>query len=142
VPALRPSSLATQVLLALAVTTAGCGPSLPEYSMVASPSGATFKLESLDEVLRPDGQSALLLRYRTDLELSDVGALESEVEDVWQYLRPLVEARGLRRAVIWAVHWGPPSWERRGAAVQYIVEQSSNGSWTARPDSPSSESPS
>jgi hypothetical protein len=110
--------------------------------MVASPSGATFKLESLDEVLRPDGQSALLLRYRTDLELSDAGALEGEIEDVWQYLRPLVEARGLRVAVIWAAHWGPPSWERRGAAVQYIVEQSSNGSWAARPDSPSSESPS
>jgi hypothetical protein len=139
---LTPAPMALHVLLALAVTTAGCGPSVPEYSVIDSPAGTKFKLESLEEMERPDGRPALLLRYRTDLDFGDADALESEVADVWEYLRPLVQARGMRVAVIRAAHWEPPSWERRGAAAQYVIEQSDSGSWAARPDTLSSESPS
>ena len=126
--------LAPLALLALALSTAACGPAVLEYSVVDSPSGKALKLESLDETLRPGGEAALLLRFHTDLDLSDARALESEVADVWEYLRPHVEARGMRFAVIQAVHWEPPSWERRGAAAQYVIERSDDGSWAARPD--------
>lgn len=123
-------------LLASALLASACGPAELDYSVVYSPGGGEFKLEELRETRRPGGERALLLRYRTDLELSDVSALEREIADVWDYLRPRVEDRGFRAAVVQAAHWEPPSWQRRGTAVQYLFEASRNGdgSWAARPD--------
>jgi hypothetical protein len=122
------------VLVILALAVVGCGPPWLDYEVVDLPSGGTFKFEAIEPMRRSDGRSALLLRYHTDLDLTDVRALESEVADVWEYFRPLVEAREMNIAVIWAAHWEAPSWERRGAAAQYVVERSGDGSWSARPD--------
>ena len=123
-------------LVAVVLLAAACGPAELEYSVVYSPLGGELKLEELSETLRPGGEQAMLLRYRTDLPLSDVAALEREVAEVWDYLRPRVEARGFNAAVIQVAHWEPPSWQRRGTAVQYVVERShsGDGSWAARPD--------
>jgi hypothetical protein len=104
--------------------------------VVETPSGAELKIEEFGETPRANGERALLLRYRTDLDLSDARALEREVAVVWDYLRPRVEARGLRVAVIQAAHWEPPSWERQGAAAQYVVERSSDGSWGVHANEP------
>lgn len=122
------------VLLSVAALASACGPAEPGYTVVASPAGGELKLEELSETLAPGGEPALLLRYRTDLDLSDVPALEREIVEVWNYLRPRVEARGFDAAVIQAAYWEPPSWQRRGAAAQYVIERSRNGqgSWAVR----------
>ena len=53
---------------------------------------------------------------------------------IWGYLRAKVESRGLEVATIRASQWGKPGWERRGRAVQYVIERSAEGRWAARPD--------
>ncbi len=121
-------------ILGLGTVAMSCGPAEPEYSLVATPGGRSFKLESISEVVRPNSETALLLNYQTDLDLADGRALESEVEAIWGYLRPEVENRGLQTATIHASQWGKPSWERRGRAVQYLIERSAEGHWAGRPN--------
>ncbi len=126
---MRLRSLSLLAIALQSLVSAACGPAEPEYYVVDSPSGGTLRLKAIEESPRPDGARALLLRYRTDLDFSDARALEREVTDVWAYLRPRAEALGLRVAVIQAAHWEPPSWQRRGAAAEYVVKRSANGSW-------------
>jgi hypothetical protein len=130
------------ILLGSGFLTGGCGPAEPEYSLVATQDGGSFKLESIAEITRPDGKTALLLSYRTDLELTDDSAMKSEVSKIWESFRPEVERQGLRVAVIRASQWEQPSWERRGRASQFVIERSTDGQWNARPDDAATSSPS
>ena len=106
---------------------------MPEYRLVTSASGRELKVEDISEVTRA-GEAALLLAYRSDVDFSDLDALYAEVDDVWKTFRPEVDQRGLGLALIRASQWEKPGWERRGRAVQYVVERSSDGAWQARPD--------
>jgi hypothetical protein len=119
--------------LAVALVLCACGPAVPEYRLVTSASGRQLKLEDVSEVVRA-GETAMLLAYRSDVDFSDPSALYAEIDDVWRTFRPQVEQSGLGLAVIRASQWEKPGWERRGRAVQYVVERSSDGSWRARPD--------
>ena len=132
---------AAATLLGSSVWALACGPAEPEYSLVTAPNGQSFKLESISEVVRSNGEAALLLSYRTDLDFADGRALESEVERIWGYLRAEVESRGLEVAVIRASQWEKPSWERRGRATQYVIERSAEGDWAGRPDEASTTPP-
>ncbi len=119
-----------------------CGPAVPEYRLVTARSGRQLKIEDVSKVTRPDGQMAMVLAYRSDVDLTDLSALQLEVDDVWQMFRPQVERRGLRVAVIRASRWEKPGWERRGKAVQFVVERGRDGAWAARPDDSAVSTPS
>ncbi len=93
-------AFAAATLLGSGILALACGPAEPEYALVTAPDGLSFKLESVSEVVRPNGEAALLLSYRTDLDFADGRALESEIERVWGYLRAEVESRGLKAALI------------------------------------------
>ena len=111
-----------------------CGPAVPEYRLVTAQSGRQLKIEDISEVARPGGEMAMVLAYRSDVDLTDLSALHVEVDDVWQTFRPQVERSGFRVAVIRASQWEKPGWERRGRAVQFVVERGRDGAWAARPD--------
>ena len=107
---------------------------MPEYRIVTARSGKQLKIEAVAQIARADGEAAMLLAHHTDVALTNLSALHREVHDVWQTFRPQVEQRGLRVAVIRASRWEKPGWERRGRAVQFIVERGPDGAWAARPD--------
>jgi hypothetical protein len=111
-----------------------CGPAVSEYRLVTSRSGRQLKVEDFSQVERTGGREAMYLAYRSDVDFADLRALHVEVDDVWQTFRPQVEQRGLRLAVIRASQWEKPGWERRGRAVQFVLERRSDGEWRARPD--------
>ena len=111
-----------------------CGPAVPEYELVTAPSGRQLKIEEVSEIARAGGGAAMRLAYHSDVDLTDLSALQREVDDVWQTFRDQVEQRGLRFAVIRASQWEKPGWERRGLAVQFVVERGQDGAWAARPD--------
>ena len=117
-------------IAALAVL--ACGPAEPEYEIVTVPSGRPLAVEEIAEIRLPDGEPALLLRYRTALELTDRAALEAEVDEAWSYLRPRAEDRDFDAAVIRAARWEKPGWERRGSAAEFVVGRALDGSWTVR----------
>ena len=128
-------------ILASGILAVACGPAEQEYLLIATPSGRSFKLESISEIVRPNGETALLVSYRTDLDLADGRALESEIEAIWGYLRPEVENRGLQAAIIHASQWEKPSWKRHGRTAQYVIERSAEGNWAGRPKIAASTAP-
>jgi hypothetical protein len=121
-------ALATLVPLLIA-----CGPAVPEYRLVTSQAGHEIKLEDFSPIERA-GEAAMYLAYRSDVDFSNLPELHVEVDDVWQTFREQVEQRGVQLAVIRASRWEKPGWERRGQAVQFVVERQSDGEWRARPD--------
>ena len=129
------SAVLTTILASIA-----CGPAVPEYVLVTARSGRQLKIEEVSEIARASGEAAMLLAYRSDLDLTDLSALHQEVDDVWQTFREKVEQRGLPVAVIRASRWEKPGWQRRGQAVQFIVERGPDGAWAARPDDDSAVS--
>ena len=128
-------------ILGSSIAAVACGPAEPEYTLAVTPSGHSFKLESISETVRPSGEAALLLIYQTDLELTDGRALEAEIDSIWEFLRPEVEKRGLKMAIVRAIRWEKPSWERRGNAAEYLIEQSPAGQWAGRPDDTTTTAP-
>ncbi len=110
----------------------GCGPAVPEYTLVHTASGRAIALEETSEVRLSDGRPALLLSYRSDVDLEDRAALQIEVDAVWEHFRPAVEATGRDRAVVRARRLDKPGWERRIQVVQFIVERAPGGGWRAR----------
>ena len=101
---------------------------------MTTPSGRAVKLERITSVERPSGERALMLSYRTQVDVADVASLRAEIRDVWGYLQPRVEERELRVAIIRATDWDEPGWERTGRAVQYVIARQPDGVWRARDD--------
>ena len=117
---------------------ATAGASLPivrEYQRgrrQSTASGRAIALEETSEVRLADGRTAVLLSYRSDVDLEDRGALQDEVDAVWEHFRPAVEAAGRGRAVVRARRLDKPGWERRIQIVQFVVERAPGGGWRAR----------
>ncbi len=122
--------LAAAVLSVTGAAVLGCGPAVPEYEVVQTPSGADLKLEAVYPSM-VGSQSALLLVYHSDVDLSDTRALEAEIQDAWTWLRPRVEAGGYGIAVIRATRWERPGWERYGRATEFVLRRTSEGGWRA-----------
>ncbi len=119
-------------LLVGSLAALGCGPAVPEYTLVHTASGRAIALEETSEVRLTDGRPALLLSYRSDVDLEDRAALQIEVDAVWENFRPAVEAAGRQRAVLRARRLDKPGWQRRIQVVQFVVERAPGGSWRAR----------
>lgn len=116
----------------LAIVALACGPVEVETRLVALPDGGSISLEEIEETITADGRRALLLRYRTELDLMQTSALQAEIDSIWKYFRPEVEGRRMQVAVIRAVRWEKPSWERKGRAVEFVIERSPSGQWAIR----------
>ncbi len=129
---LRHSARRPLRVLVATLAAIGCGPAVPEYTRVQTASGRVIALEETSEVHLADGRPALLLSYRSDVDLEDRAALQNEVDAVWEHFRPAVEAAGRDRAVVRARRLDKPGWERRIQVVQFVVERSPGGSWRAR----------
>ena len=65
----------TAIILGSGLLAIACGPAEPEYSLAETQDGRSFKLEGISEMARPNGEAALLLAYRSDLDLTDDRAM-------------------------------------------------------------------
>lgn len=52
-----------------------CGPAVPDYELVPARSGRQLKIEDVSEIARANGEAAMLLAYRSDVDLTDLSAL-------------------------------------------------------------------
>ena len=75
----------------------------PKYQVETLPNGKQLKVLGINTVnmATPNGMlSFLRLDYQTDLEMSDVEALEKEADEIWPYFKNNVEQAGLDEAII------------------------------------------
>jgi hypothetical protein len=123
------SRLLNLTLVLAASIALGCGPALPEYTLVPAASGAAIKLERKSEVRLADGSRALRLDYRSDLDIGDANQLSAEIEEVWRTFQPEAERLGVATVLIEARALRGERWSRIGRARRFAYRRDREGSW-------------
>jgi hypothetical protein len=111
--------------LALALVASGvlgCGPAVPEYTLVPTAGGGAVKLERKEEIRLADGSRALLLHYRSEVESDDEGALRAEVDAVWRTFQPEADRLGIATGLIEAHIVQGERWSRIGQAQRFAYQ--------------------
>jgi hypothetical protein len=71
--------------------------SSPNYRTFSLPSGKAIRIMSMMQVNFSQGAPALMLRYQTDLKVSDKAGLRAEVDEIWPMFRNDVERAKLTK---------------------------------------------
>jgi hypothetical protein len=87
------------VCLYLLVSLSACTQT-PSYTQQTLPSGRIIKVGGIGTMYFTKNDPALMLKYYTDLNISDASDLREEVDDIWQSFRVNVEKEGLKSAII------------------------------------------
>src|SRR5438105_1950184 len=96
-------SLFRAASLAVLILASGCN-SAPTYTVRKLSSGREVKLLSMMPIRFGNGSSALMLKYQTDLDMSDKQALQKEVNEIWTVFQNDVEKGGFGSGIISANH--------------------------------------
>lgn len=116
----RNLALASAIMFLLLVGTHAAklslGTSRPQTKEVALPSGKKIKVIAVGQINFSHDSPALMLKYQTDLKISDLPALRREVDEIWSVFKGDVEKAHLTNAVISA-----------NEAPQGSIIQESNG---------------
>jgi hypothetical protein len=77
----------------------------------------------------PNGDSALVLNYDTDIPIEDKAALRKEVDEIWQRFPKDVEKAGVDSGVIRATHYENSGFMRKGNGYGFVFVKGSDGKW-------------
>lgn len=85
------------VIAGLSITSCTQGPNYTERKL---PSGRVVKIAGVMKMAFSGGDSALMLKYFTDINMTNTVALQDEAEDIWKEFRFDVEKAGLKDAIL------------------------------------------
>ncbi len=90
------------VLLALLISIGNlaCSGSGQQYQETTLPSGKIIKVIGIGKMYFGKDNTALMLKYQTDISIEDVNSLRREVEEIWQSFVVNVEKENLNAAII------------------------------------------
>jgi len=111
----------------LAVLSTACTQT-PPYTQQTLPSGRTIKAGSVMKMYFTKGDPALILKYYTDVEISDADALRQEVDDIWQSFKIDVEKAGLKVAII-SANEIPKGMISKTKGYNFIFIKQEDGLW-------------
>jgi hypothetical protein len=100
----------------------------PSYRPVSLPSGKTIRVLSVGPIQFSSGQNALMLRYQTDMKISDQ-ALSKEADEIWSSLRGDAEKGNFRSAIISANEIPTGFIIKQGHSYNFVFEKQDDGTW-------------
>ena len=111
----------------------GCRRTERAYPELVLASGKRVKVISMTQMSFTRGEPALMLKYITNVPMSDVASLTDEADEVWTAFQPTVERANLRSAILSATT--PPSggFVARTSGYNFVFERSGDGSWKRLP---------
>ena len=132
----QPAAMQT-LLLCLTVTlaVAGCGVSSQPFQTRTLSSGRVVKVLGMGTMHFSGGPPALMLRYQTDLSISDKQHLKEEVDDIWSHLRVDAEQGHFSSAIISAVETPRGFIFKKSQGYNFVYERQTDGTWTSLDDS-------
>ena len=117
-------------LLLLAFNTS-CGgrASQPAYQLRTLSSGRTVKILAVGRINFPESGPALMLRYQTDVAISDTARLRQEAEDIWHDFQPVADSARVSGVVLSAN--SPPSGGlvSKSEGYNFVYERAPDGTW-------------
>lgn len=119
----------TIIVIAAAFLLAGClviktRPGLVAYTL---PSGKVINPTNVSKMDFPQGESALVMSYQTDIPVSDKEKLRQEVDELWKLFVKDVEAANLKAGAL------RPS-NADGHGYGFLFQKKDDGSWEALDD--------
>jgi hypothetical protein len=116
-------------LVTLLAAACGGAASQPPYQIHTLPSGEQIKVLGVGRINLPASGPALMLKYQTDLNMSDTAALHAEAERIWQEFRKDAEQAQVASAILSAN--SPPSggMVSHGHAYNFVYEKAAEGTW-------------
>jgi len=84
----------------LLVMTAACQTQNQVTREVVLPSGKKVKVIAVGQLNFANDSPALMLKYQTDLKISDLPALRKEVDEIWSMFKVDVEKANLTNAIL------------------------------------------
>lgn len=111
----------------------GCS-SAPHYRSVPLPSGKIIRVLAIAPMHFSSGQDALMLRYQTDLKVSDTVALRQEVDDIWPSFRTDAEKGNFHAAIISANEIPSGTVIKESHSYNFVFEKDNDGFWRCAND--------
>jgi hypothetical protein len=116
------------VLFFSAALFAGCS-SQPAFRTVTLPSGKAVRVLGVGPMRFNSGSTALMLKYQTDLKISDREALRKEVDEIWSSFRVDADKGNFQSAIISANEIPQGMILKSGQAYNFVYEKTSDGQW-------------
>jgi hypothetical protein len=109
-------------------------PAPPSTQTPAPPSAKQFRVTGVGKVNFPNGDSALVLNYETDIPIEDRESLRKEVDRIWETFRNDVEKAQLKSGVIRATHYESTGLLRQGKGYGFVFTKGDDGKWRSLDD--------
>jgi hypothetical protein len=118
----------------LLVATAGCQSQAQATKEVVLPSGKKVKVIAVGQINFSNDRPALMLKYQTDLKVSNTAELRKEVEEIWATFRAEVEQAKLTNAIISANEAPQGTIIKTASAFNFVYRRSADGTWKLASD--------
>ncbi len=105
----------------------------PSYTTNTLPSGRVIKIAGTGQIDFPNGKTAWVVRYYTDLNLTDTVKLQDEALEVWNAFRNEADKSQLNFALVSANEM-PTTTIPKNRSSNYLFKKEPNGDWTLTHD--------
>src|SRR3954454_24524591 len=134
----RVSAFAVAACLIASVVVDRCAAPEQRYTLTKLPSGRVVKIISVGTMYFSADDPALMLKYQTDLSISDVVDLTAEADDIWPTFKKDVERAGLKNAIVSATSPSSGGFVSRTTSYNFVYKKAADGSWHRLPSRSSS----
>jgi hypothetical protein len=110
--------------------TFGCGGGNAQTSQTYKlPSGKQIKVNNVGKMNFPNGDSALVMNYETEIPIENKEELSKEVEEIWSVFQKDVEKAEVKAGVIRATHYEGSGVVRNGKGYGFVYVKGEDGKW-------------
>lgn len=102
----------------------------PQYQIQTLPNGKQVKLIAVTRMASTNGNKWMVLKYQTDLPISDVNAISREIDQIWVYFKNDVERAGMKDAVIKASSAPTGTIVQESKAYNVAYKKGQDGTWS------------
>jgi len=123
--------LRVSVLLFCFLAACGCS-SGPALKTVTLPSGKIVRVISVMPIHFSSGETSLMLKYQTDLKVSDHEALRKEVDEIWSSFQTDANNARVQSAIVSANEVPQGTIIKTGQAFNFVYKKSADGAWQSQ----------
>ena len=104
-------------------------PATPSPPGPAQAAAKSFRVTGVQKMDFPNGDSALVLNYETDIPIENKESLRKEVNIIWQNFQKDVEKANVKSGVIRATHYEGTGFVRQGKGFGFVFTKGDDGNW-------------
>jgi hypothetical protein len=93
------------------------------------PSGKVIKVNAVGKMNFPNGDSALVMNYETEIPIENKDALRQEVDEIWTVFQKDVEKAEVKAGVIRATQYQGNGMVRQGKGYGFVFVKGNDGKW-------------